>query len=124
MLLEHAQRPVLTLLIAGRAGQDHEVPSLTRSSLDPAGELGEERVVEVECHQRDRLALDPAQKPRGMVADVPELLDCLEHSGASLLGHDLRAVEDVRDRPDRDRGALSDVANRQALHALTLYTGL
>jgi len=73
-------------------------------ALDALGDVGEERVRGVEHQVGDRAALAGAELSPGLVADETELGDGPQHAFPRRLGHQVRAVEDVRDRSDRHAG--------------------
>jgi hypothetical protein len=75
LLFEKAKLTALTRTLAAGVAEDHEVVRLAGGVFDAARDIGKERVVDVEHHETDRLALRAAQLSRGAVPDEADLLD-------------------------------------------------
>ena len=84
--------------------------------LHAAGNLGEERVVEVQHDQRDRRTADAAQLSRSVVPDEAKLVDRPLDALASWHSDHIRTIENVRDGANRHAGARGDIADRQSRH--------
>jgi hypothetical protein len=97
LLLEQLQVAALALVAAVAVGQQHREPAPRGEALDPASEVDEERVPDVEGDQADRGAPADPQLPRGVVAHVPEFLDRLRDAPAGARGDAVRGVEELRD---------------------------
>ena len=116
LLLEESQRLVLARRHRAGAREDDEVVGLRRRTLHATRDLGEERVVEVEHDECDRRVPDPPQLARRVVPDEPERVDRREHALPRRLRHELRLVQHVRHRAERDVRVLGDVLDRKSGH--------
>jgi hypothetical protein len=111
LLGEHVEvRRLLGLPVVGVA-EDHGEAGRVGRLLDAAGDVGEERVGDVEHDQADGPAHPGAQLAGRLVAHEAEGHDRVEHPAAGLLADGLGAVEHVADRAHRDPGVAGDVAD-------------
>ena len=100
LLLEHPHVRVFLGRVLVAVADDHRIARLARPVLDAARQVGEEGIRQVQQHEPDDASGAGAQMPRALVADESELVDDVEDPLARLRGHDLGAVQDVRDGAD------------------------
>jgi hypothetical protein len=111
LLGEQAQVRGLLLRPVVGVAQDQRQAGGVDDVLDPAGDVGEERVGDVEHHQADGAAGAGAQLSRRLVAHEAEGRDRVEHPRAGGLADHVGPVEDVAHRADRHPGPAGDVAD-------------
>jgi hypothetical protein len=104
--------------------EEHRQAGAVGDVLDAAGDVGEERVGDVEHDQADRAAAPGAQVAGGLVAHEAEDGDRGQHPLAGRRADRIGPVEDVADRPDRDPGVLGDVADARGHGVSSRVSGL
>ena len=109
LLLQQIQVVPLAGRVLAAVADDEHSAGLLDDLLGAAHDVGEERVGHIQHHDGHRPAATGAQVTRGVVADVAELFDGVEHALAGLRGHRLRTVEHIADRAHGHASALCDL---------------
>src|SRR3712207_4284414 len=109
LLGEQAQVRGLLLRAVVGVAQDHREAGRVDDVLDPAGDVGEEGVGDVEHHQADGATGTRPQLTSQLVADEAEGGDRVEDLGPGGRADHVGPVEDVAHRADRHPGPAGDV---------------
>jgi hypothetical protein len=105
------------------AAADHNgEAALFGDSFRSSDNVGEERVGHIEHEDGDHAAAAGPQLPGGVVADVPERLDGVEHALAGGGGNDVGPVQHVAHRADRNAGLARDLLDARRRHGSSART--
>ena len=121
---EVSQVLVLARRVLIGVAEEQREPFLADCMLDPAGDIGEERVAGVEQDVGDDRTATSLQLTGGAVRDEPELIDRLLDPQPRCRPNDVWTIQDVRNGADRDPRQGGDVLDARTAHLAPASDGI